>query len=316
VQQPAYLYVGSFQSPIDENGQGTESSEIIRLVIREAFLTGMYPLNRFSRFEFGARFDNVDQQVFRFTRAVDYARQLATQWQREPAQNVASANNLSPYTAYVTDNTMFGYTGPISGKRVRLEVQPSIGDWKLTEFLADARQYYPILFNYVTFASRFVSSLSVGRDESRFPKWIGRPDFVRGYSDQLDGYAGGDCTGLPSDSGSSCRSIEAIGSRVAFMNMELRYPILRRISPNSIGLPPIDGLFFYDAGFAWSAGQKLLLRRPADYDYTKERALLSSYGFGFRMNVYNLAIIRWDYAVPLARPGVKGFGTWFFGMSY
>ena len=60
-------------------------------------------------------------------------------------------------------------------------MQPSVGTWQWTEYLADARAYVPILFNYVTFAARFTGSMAVGRDESRFPKWIGRPDFVRGY---------------------------------------------------------------------------------------------------------------------------------------
>jgi outer membrane protein assembly factor BamA len=116
--------------------------------------------------------------------------------------------------------------------------------------------------------------------------------------------------------GSACSSIEAIGSRVAFANAELRYPILRKVGGNGIGLPPIDGLFFYDAGVAWTKGQTVTLTRPSDYDYTKQRALLTSYGFGFRMNLFNLAIIRWDWAKPVSHPGAKGFGTWFFGASY
>ncbi|MEN9819132.1 MAG: hypothetical protein RLZ32_3012, partial [Gemmatimonadota bacterium] len=42
----------------------------------------------------------------------------------------------------------------------------------------------------------------------------------------------------------------------------------------------------------------------------------SSYGFGVRFNLFNIAIVRWDWAVPISRPGTRGFGTWFFGMSY
>ena len=44
--------------------------------------------------------------------------------------------------------------------------------------------------------------------------------------------------------------------------------------------------------------------------------MLQSYGFGFRLNLFNIAIIRWDWAVPVSRPGQKGFGTWWFGASY
>jgi outer membrane protein assembly factor BamA len=212
---------------------------------------------------------------------------------------------------------MFGYTGPISGRRARLEAEPSVGTWQYTQYTVDTRSYIPILFNYVTFATRFTSSLTVGRDEARFPKWIGRPDFVRGYNREDIGSFG--CTGLPSDDGSSCSASELIGSRVAFANAELRFPMIRRYGNRTNllgGLPPIDGLFFYDAGVAWSKGQSVSLSRPADLSVDTARGLLQSYGFGIRMNLFGIAVIRWDWAVPVSRPGAKGFGTWFFGASY
>ena len=67
---------------------------------------------------------------------------------------------------------------------------------------------------------------------------------------------------------------------------------------------------------AWSKGQTVLASAPADYDFSRQRALLQSYGFGVRINLFGIAIIRWDWAVPVSRPGAKGFGTWFFGASY
>jgi hypothetical protein len=314
IQQPIYLLSNYIQEPLG-NDQFSESQEITRLVVRQVFAAGLYPLNRFTRFELGARFQNIDQQKFPFTRLVDYQQGYATGFERGPTQNVASANTISPYLAFVTDNTMFGNTGPISGRRMRLEVEPSVGTWKWTEYVADIRGYYPILFNYVTFATRFTSSMSVGRDELRFPKWIGRPDFIRGYNREDLGSI--TCTGLPTDDGTSCNSVELIGSRVAFANAELRFPIIRSFGARlPIGLPPIDGLFFYDAGVAWSKGQQILASRPEGYDFSRQRALLQSYGFGVRMNLFGIAIVRWDWAVPVSRPGTKGFGTWFFGASY
>ena len=217
--------------------------------------------------------------------------------------------------AWVTDNTLNGYTGPISGTRARLQFEPSFGSWQWNEYLLDARHYTPLLFNYVTFATRVVGNLSVGRDEQRFPKWIARPDFVRGYN--RDNFGSVQCSGLPTDGASQCNTVETIGSRVAFANAELRFPIVRRLgNGRSIGLPPLDGLFFYDAGVAWSAGQTIVASAPANYDFSRQRELLQSYGVGFRLNLFNIAIIRWDYAVPISRPGQKGFGTWFFGASY
>ena len=314
-QQPIYLLSNYIQEPLG-NERFSESQEITRLVVRQVFAAGLYPLNRFTRFELGARFQNIDQQVFPFTRLVDYQQGLATGFERGATRNVASANTISPYLAFVTDNTLFGYTGPISGRRLRLEVEPSVGTWKWTEYLADIRGYYPILFNYVTFATRFTANMSVGRDELRFPKWIGRPDFIRGYNREDLGTIS--CTGLPTDDGNSCSSVELIGSRVAFANAELRFPIIRSFGGGRLplGLPPIDGLFFYDAGVAWSKGQQVVASRPEGYDFSRQRALLQSYGFGVRLNLFNIAIVRWDWAVPLSRPGTKGFGTLFFGASY
>ena len=314
IQQPVYLLSNYVQENLGNN-QYAESQEITRLVVRQAFAAGLYPLNRFTRFELGARFQNIDQQVFPFTRLVDYQQGYATGFERGRTRNVASANTISPYLAFVTDNTLYGYTGPISGRRLRLEAEPSVGTWKWTEYLADIRAYYPILFNYVTFATRLTGSMSVGRDELRFPKWIGRPDFIRGYNREDLGSIS--CTGLPTDDGSSCNSVELIGSRVAFANAELRFPIIRSFGSRlPVGLPPIDGLFFYDAGVAWSKGQQVVASRPEGYDFARQRALLQSYGFGIRLNLFNIAIVRWDWAVPVSRPGTKGFGTWFFGASY
>jgi hypothetical protein len=317
LQQPMYLLSNFYETPGEQEGQFYQTSETARLVFRQVFAAGLYPLNRFTRFELGARFQNIDQQALPITRLVDYNQGYATYWERGSTRNVASANTISPYLAFVTDNSMFGFTGPISGKRVRLQIEPTVGSWKYTEYTADARSYLPILFNYITFATRVTTSMAVGRDEMRFPKWIGRPDFVRGYNREDIGFVS--CSGLPSDDGSSCNAEELIGSRVAFANAELRFPIIRRYGARTSllgGLPPIDGLFFYDAGVAWSKGQSVTLSEPTNYDFTKQRALLRSYGFGLRMNLFNIAIIRWDWAKPVSRPNARGFGTWFFGASY
>ena len=104
---------------------------------------------------------------------------------------------------------------------------------------------------------------------------------------------------------------------MAFVNAELRFPLLRRVSANTgIVLPPIDGLFFYDAGVAWSGGQSLQFSQRPGYDFNTQRSLLQSYGVGARINLFNFAIVRWDYAKAINRPNQPWFGTWFFGMSY
>jgi outer membrane protein assembly factor BamA len=63
----------------------------------------------------------------------------------------------------------------------------------------------------------------------------------------------------------------------------------------------VDGHFFYDAGLAWSKGITPHLGNSpvAGFDPNKDRYPLASWGAGLRVNVFNLAILRWDYARPL-----------------
>ena len=109
--------------------------------------------------------------------------------------------------------------------------------------------------------------------------------------------------------------MQLIGSRIAVANAELRFPLLRRVDLGilPISLPPVDGLFFYDAGVAWSGGQQVSLTAPQNYDFTKQRFALRSYGYGVRVNLFNFAILRWDYAWP--RDGFSRKPYWVFSIG-
>jgi Tol biopolymer transport system component len=287
-----------------------------RYVQREIFGVAMYPLSRFTRLEFGARFDNIGQSIVPIQTLYDPSSGYY-ETRRGDAEKLGSATFVSPYLAYVSDNTLFGYTGPIMGRRYRFQVTPTIGGWRWMEYLADYRRYDPILFNFLTVATRFGTSMTVGRDESRFPKYIGRPDFVRGY-DRENYQQGCEAAGDAEGVADACGALQLLGSRVAYANAELRFPLVRRFDLGvlPITLPPVDALVFYDAGLAWSAGQSLSAGRPTDYDFTQQRFPLTSYGFGIRFNLFNFAILRWDYAKPLDRPGRQAYGSWSFGTSF
>lgn len=309
-QQPFYLPGGGGFEQISDT-QFLETQNILRLVQRQVGGTAIYPLNRFTRFEFGAAFSNTDYQTFPFFRLVDIAG-FASQYERGETRNLLSVNNLSPSMAFVTDNTLMGFVGPLSGRRIRLSVAPQIGDWQWMDYLVDARAYFPVIFNYLTLAARFTSSLTIGRDEAVFPKWVGRPDFIRGFNQSQVGLGCGAIAG-----GISCTEDETVGSRVAFANVEARFPVLRRgFAGGYFGLPPIDGLVFYDAGLAWNQGQRVSWNTPPTANTDVQRSVLSSYGAGVRMNLFGLLILRWDYAIPINRPGSRGFGTWWFGANF
>jgi outer membrane protein assembly factor BamA len=320
LQQPLFYLAGQSDGYYDNRGNYRIDQQISRLITRQAFWIGAYPLNRFTRFEFGGSFNAVERstQIVSDVYSPDGA---YLGYNLDDISNQRGIVYGAPYAAYVSDNTLFGYTGPIAGRRYRFQVEPTIGSYQWVEYQADYRRYFPILFNFLTFAVRGQTSLSVGRDETVLQKYIGRPEYVRGYDREQYGQ---DCNIIPGTPESptaqqGCSAIQMLGSRVAFANAELRFPLVRRFDLGllPISLPPVDGLFFYDVGVAWSAGQKLVGRYSSANDVQSTRAPLRSYGAGIRLNLFGFALLRWDYAIALDRPGgKKGYWSWTLGPSF
>jgi Tol biopolymer transport system component len=310
-QEPVYV-------PLDftlTNGQFQRyEATYLRYVIRNAFLTGQYPFNRFTRAETTLQLNSISRGVVNIFQDCNAAG-FCSEPQFNDSTKFPTINYVTPQTAFVSDNTLFGNTGPVMGRRMRFQASQNLGNVVFSDFLADYRRYDPIIFNTLTFATRFLTSISVGRDEGLFPKYIGRPDFVRGY-DRAN-FSLVDCTAILGGSTANCNNAQLAGSRVAVFNEELRFPIIRRFDVGSnFGLPPVDGLIFYDAGLAWSKEQKPHLgNAPAGNNPDVNRYPLTSYGAGIRVNVFNIAILRWDYAHPLMG-GRKPNWTFSLGASY
>jgi outer membrane protein assembly factor BamA len=159
----------------------------------------------------------------------------------------------------------------------------------------------------------------VGRDADEFPKYIGRPEFIRGYD--RENYFSSQCSSFSAGvDPSACSAVRLLGSRVALANAELRFPLIRRFELGllPLALPPLDGLVFYDAGLAWNSGDDIQRDGPDGDEVLPltTRYPLMSYGLGLRLNLFGYAIVRWDYAKPLDRPGRKPFWTWSLGPSF
>lgn len=323
VFQTPYYFIGpSGLADFPTNGGGSvtlDRLDFYRYLIRQAFAVGMYPLNRFTRFELGADFSNIDRTLFIYARAPNGL----DPYQLVDKQNGTSLNYVAPYVAYVSDNTLFGYTGPLMGRRYRAQIQQSLGSFRWVDYSLDYRRYDPIIFNFLTVATRVTGGISVGRDELAIPKYMGNPStqyWLRGY-DRQNYFNSLGCSG--SFGTQECGSQLLLGSRVVVASAELRFPLIRRLDVGllPISLPPLEGLFFYDAGTAWSGGQDVHFRRPPkdSYDFNATRYLLTSYGAGIRLNLFNFAILRWDYAIPQDRYGggkKKGFWQWSLGPSF
>jgi Tol biopolymer transport system component len=319
LQQPIWYLTYDDYKPRDDRLYD-QVQAVTRFITRQAFGIGAYPLNRFTRLEFGASLSSVDRSTAWYSRQIDPVARVANNFFVDSIVDRTGITYGAPYLAYVSDNTLFGYTGPISGRRYRFQVEPTLGSYRWIEYQADYRRYFPILFNFLTLAGRAQTSYSIGRDETVLQKYIGRAEFVRGYDREEYGIS---CTVIPGTPSSpsqqqGCSAIQLLGSRVAFANAELRFPLVRRFDLGllPISLPPVDGLVFYDIGVAWSSGQKVAWRSNSD-DVSRTRTPLRSYGAGIRLNLFGFALLRWDYAIALDRPdGKKGYWTWTLGPSF
>ena len=102
-----------------------------------------------------------------------------------------------------------------------------------------------------------------------------------------------------------------------FANAEVRFPLIRQFYFAIIPfpLPPVDGLAFYDVGLAWSGDDELAWSKPVGGNLSDIRYPLRSYGFGVRVNLFNFALARWDYSIPLDIER-KGFWTFSLGPSF
>ncbi len=313
-QQPYFFLTNATLTPVS-NTQAIQQQAIARYIQRTAFLAGLYPLNRFKRFEYGASFNNIDRSLMWVSYGVDYAYGYTTQLYIDSISNRSSLNFVSPYVAFVHDNAVMGYTGPIYGSRYRFEIERAAGNLSWTNYNVDYRRYDAILFSYLTLATRVQTAISAGSGEMEFPKYIGRADIIRGYD--RENYYSNECVSAPSGTG-QCSATQLLGSRVAFGNAELRFPVVRpfKVKKTLVQFLPVDGLLFFDAGVAWSRGQQLSVSRPANYDWTTHRYPLRSYGYGFRVNLFNFAILRIDRSYPLDAASKKGYWFWTLGPSF
>jgi Tol biopolymer transport system component len=306
-QSPYYFGEGS---QFADNGDGsfTEQDVIARYLDREAFAIGIYPLNRFTRVEFGLTLASLSRSFLVFQRLLDGNGFPLSDFSQDEVQG-STKSYVQPNVGFVSDNTLFGYTGPIYGRRYRFQVTPAVGQFQWLGLLGDYRRYDAILFSYLTVATRLTANLSYGRDADSLQKYLGYSDLIRGYDDNSFSITNSNC---PASVQNAQRCNRLLGSKVVFGNAELRFPLVRGGIAGVIPLPPIEGVVFYDAGTAWYSGQSVRFSRSNRDDPSNVRSLLTSYGFGVRVNLFNYVILRWDYAIPQDSPGRKGF--WQFSL--
>ena len=116
-QTPIFILDDYGEEPVG-NGSARfiQSYDIKRYIVRQGFAIGMRPRNRFSRWEFGLNATNLSSSIQRIERLVDYVNGFASDFVTTSVTKGDSRSYLGPYAAYVSDNALFGYTSPISGR--------------------------------------------------------------------------------------------------------------------------------------------------------------------------------------------------------
>jgi Tol biopolymer transport system component len=227
---------------------------------------------------------------------------------REREEEGNAFNLAEGSAALVYDAALMGYTSPFAGQRYRFEVAPTVGSLQFTTATADYRRY--LYLRPFTLAVRGMHVGRYGRDEALVGDiFLGWPFLIRGYGREDLAES---CEPTLPLGGTECDLYfdELRGTRVGVVNVELRVPLIRQlVVGNTLGLPPIEGFGFFDAGSAWGKRQIGLdefvttmptFRRGVEGELD-ERGVVTSAGVGARVNLFGYFILEGVYVKPFER---------------
>jgi len=281
-----------------------------------------YPLSQTRRLEFGvsaSRFDyDIEEDRYEFING--FLTPVAFRESRPDLE--PDAINLGQLSvAWVGDNTINGFVGPIRGGRFRLELEQSFLDESFVTAIADWRRYISPTRN-LTFAMRGLhygryGDIDSGQGDFRQvravqPLFLGYETLIRGYASES--FTVEECVAGSGGGGqfSSCAPFERLfGQRIAVANLEARVPLLGVEQYGLIAFPfiPTELGAFVDAGVAYDT--------PSDVDFEwttnpgGRRVPVVSTGLTARMNILGVLILEAYYAYPFQRPD-KG---WHWGFN-
>lgn len=210
--------------------------------------------------------------------------------------------------SYVSDNILWGNTGPVNGRRAKISFETGVNlfDASDVEFYAielDYRKYWHFKKTF-SMALRFAGGASEGSTPKLYflggtTNWIGTRTLDAKVYDVENLYFSDVVTPLRGQ-----EYYELSGNRYALINWEFRFPVIYRLItrfPLALQLANVNGAIFTDVGAAWnnndfkgatSAGGSLELQD-----------IKAGFGFGLRANLFGWILLRYDlaWATNLAR---------------
>jgi Tol biopolymer transport system component len=222
-QQANVFYDPVYSPYIDRNlAQATST-------IQGGSVFGIYPLNRYRRVELSGGVLQYKQSFNDPT-----LQDISTTYQEQSfGRQLFQNGTFMPLTAsFVEETTIFREFGPLSGRTMRLsyETSPGVGGLLSRQTLdADVRKY-----------TRLGTTGLLALRLRGFRSWGDVPDFIYfGGNSELRGY----------------QYLQFLGSRTAFANAELRFPLIEAMLTPLGVLGGIRGVFFAGMGGAYFDGQ-------------------------------------------------------------
>jgi len=214
--------------------------------------------------------------------------------------------NVTVYRAsasMVVDNTLWGFLGPIDGRRANLSfsASPPIGDkqsrYSFYTLMGDYRKYFR-LSREVSFALRLSGGYSEGETPEAFflggvPNWINRQfkgDIRTGLQDIFFSHWVSPLRGS--------QYYELVGNRYFLMNSEIRYPFIRNLTlgwPLPAQFQNLLGAIFWDVGSAWTNNDFKLTETLEDGSQPF-RDFRMGFGVGARVYLGGFFLVRLDVA--------------------
>jgi len=197
--------------------------------VRGGTAIGIYPVNRYSRFELSGGLVQIDEKY-----NDPSLQELADQYQQAQfGQAVLRSGFLVPLSAaFVNETTVFREFGPLAGRTMRLayDVAPKIGNSLSRQTFDGDIRYYQRLATSGVLALRLRGFKSIGAS----------PDFLYfGGNSEMRGYD----------------YLSFVGQNVVFANAELRFPLIEAaLTPIGV-IGGIRGVFFANVGGGWFNSQ-------------------------------------------------------------
>jgi len=304
-----YRYAGAQIRPDTINNTLVENLVLMeeRVFENELGLFGQYPLSKQLRFEGGG-----SATLYRFRRdSINNYYSGGFFLDREEYELDAPDPFFiyRAHIAFVGDGSFFGLTSPMRGYRYRLQLDRTFGEYAFWGATADYRRYF--FMSPFSLAIRMMHYGRYGRDAQEMrPVYLGNPFFVRGYRYRD--------LRRPEETGEGFLSLNnLLGSKVAVVNAEIRYPFTgpEEFAIISSRMIFSDLVLFSDAGLAWHEFDQIDFRWDPRRDDNRRIPVVSA-GVALRVNLFGAIILEPYYALPFQRRADRTTGVFGFHLSF